>query len=504
VSRYRSAATQVVEADPAREAGDGGGGVATIGPRVGGWQEARTCLLALAGSTAGAVVLRAHVAATNLAMLYVIGVVLAAMRLKWQASVALSLASVAAFDFFCVPPYYTFRVDDYQYVITFAAMLLAALAVSTQTARVRTHAAEANAREARTLALYRLSGRLVGQTRILEAARLAAEYIEEVCGGRVAIFMPEDCRIDFSRRTCDQLPVPPAEVKAAQSAFDRCAPAGLGCEIMSDATALYLPLRGAGDAVAVMAFVPDGRRQIAPEQTLLLEALAHQTAMVIDRMRSQHAAESARLAMEAEQMRSSLLSAVSHDLRTPLASITGAASTLRDQGEKFGPETRHDLLDSIAEEAERLGRLVSNLLDMTRLESGVGLRREFYPLEEIVGAVLQRLERRLGRRQIITSLPDNLPLAYVDDVLFGQLLINLLENAAKYTPEHAPVELAAESDAESLTVEVAIEDRELPPASRNVFSRSSIGDRRKQPPAPDWAWRSAAPSFRRTRVQSKP
>jgi two-component system sensor histidine kinase KdpD len=417
-------------------------------------RQATAGLLALAGASAAALALRSHVAATNLAMLFLIGVALAAMRLTWQNSVALSVASVLSFNFFCVPPYYTFRVHEYQYLITFAAMLVSGLAISLQTARIRSHAAEASAREARTQALYDLSGRLAGHTRIPELARLAAEYIQEVFGGTVVIFLPEDGRITFLRRTSERLPVPKSEEPVAQWALDRREPAGRGCRTMGDASALYLPLSGPGEPVGVMAVLPDGTGRIPAGQIQLLEVLANQTAMAIERMRSRHAAESAQLAMETEQMRSSLLSAVSHDLRTPLASIVGAASTLRDQEDKLDPETRRDLLDSIAEEAERLSRLVSNLLDMTRLQSGVELLRDYYPLEEIVGAVLHRMDHRLSRRQVITSLPQNLPLVYADDVLLGQLLVNLLENAVKYTPENAPIEVAAEAGDDAVTLEV--------------------------------------------------
>jgi two-component system sensor histidine kinase KdpD len=418
------------------------------------WRQATAGLLALAGSTAAALALRAHVAATNLAMLYLIGVALAAMRLSWQNSVALSLASVLSFNFFCVPPYYTFRVHEYQYLITFVAMLVSALAISLLTARIRRHASEAAAREARTQALYGLSGRLAGQTRVTELARSAADYIQVVFGGTVVIFLPEDGRITFLRRTSERLPVPKSEEPVAQWAFDRRERAGQGCRAKSDATALYLPLNGPGEPVGVMAILPQANERIPAGQVQLLEVLANQTAMAIERMRSHQAAEAARLAMETEQMRSSLLSAVSHDLRTPLASITGSASTLRDQGDKLNSETRRDLLDSIAEEAERLSRLVSNLLDMTRLESGVELRRDYYPLEEIVGAVLHRMDHRLARREVATSLPQNLPLVYADDVLLGQLLVNLIENALKYTPESAPIELVAEAADDSVALEV--------------------------------------------------
>ena len=169
------------------------------------------------------------------------------------------------------------------------------------------------------------------------------------------------------------------------------------------------------------------------ERLRLLDLYANQTALAIERCTSQHAADDAKVRMQTEEMRSSLLSAVSHDLKTPLASITGAVSTLRSQGDKLSAETRHELLDSIADEADRLGRLVANLLDITRLESGVELRRDGYPLEEIVGSVLQRMERQLRERTIETRIPENLPLLYVDDVLIRATAGELLENANKYS-----------------------------------------------------------------------
>ena len=154
-------------------------------------------------------------------------------------------------------------------------------------------------------------------------------------------------------------------------------------------------------------------------------------------------------------MRSSLLSAISHDLRTPLASITGAASTLRSQGDKLTDEVRGELLESISEEAERLSRLVGNLLDMTRFEAGsVELRRDLYPLEEIVGAALQRVEKNLAGRPISIQLPDDLPPVFVDDVLIGQVVTNLLENALKYTPVGTPLELAGETSQQGVVFEI--------------------------------------------------
>jgi two-component system sensor histidine kinase KdpD len=419
------------------------------------WREFAVAAAAVAVSTLVALALRPYLAPTNLAMVYLLGVVAVAMRCSRQVSVVTSFVGVAAFDFFCVPPYLTFVVADYEYLITFAGMLVVALVISTQTARIRTQAANAVEREARTETLYRLSRSLAGQTRVFEVARTAAECAEEVFQTPVVIFLPDDGKITFRRRTSEHLPIPRAEEAVAQRVFDHGQKAGKGIDARSDATAFYLPLKGSREVMGVMGILPGGDHRVsAPDQVQLLEVFANQTALAIERTRSQHAAEAARMQMQTEEMRSSLLSAVSHDLRTPLASITGAASTLRSQGERLPPEVRKELLDSIAEEAERLSRLVSNLLDMTRLESGVELRRDLYPLEEIVGAALQRTECQLAGRRVTTQLPDSLPLVFVDDVLLGQVVLNLLENAVKYSPAETPIEIAAEAEPDTVTLEV--------------------------------------------------
>jgi two-component system sensor histidine kinase KdpD len=417
-------------------------------------REITLALFLIGVSTVIALALRPSITAPNLVMVYLLGVVAIAMRCSRQVSVVASFLSVAAFDFFCVPPYLTFQVHDYQYLITFVAMLAVALVISTQTAGIKKQAADAAVREARSETLYHLSRRVASQTRVCDVARIAAEYAQEIFQTKVMMFLPEDGRINFAAGSHDCLAVPREAESIAQWVWDHGEKAGCGMKEFSHTTAVYLPLKGSGEMAGVMAVAPVKSGRFAREQVQLFEAIADQTATAIERTRSQRAAETARIQMKTEQMRSSLLSAVSHDLRTPLASITGAASTLRSQSEKLLPETRQELVESIADEAERLSRLVSNLLDMTRLESGVELRRDLYPLEEIVGAALQRMECQLGPREVTTHLPDNLPLVSGDDVLLGQLLVNLLENATKYTPLGTPIEIAAESNEDSITLEV--------------------------------------------------
>jgi two-component system, OmpR family, sensor histidine kinase KdpD len=411
-------------------------------------------LAVAAAATLVALALRPYLAATNLAMIYLLGVVAIALRCSRAVSIAASFLNVAAFDFFCVPPYLTMRVSHPDYVFTFLGMLVVALVISAQTARIRTHAESALQREARAQTLYELSRRLSRENRVVEVARAAAEFAEEVLPAQVAVFLPSGGEISFQRRSSERLPVPRSEQPLAQWAYDKVARAGLGAQNSGGSSAMYLPLRGARDVVGVLCAVPSGGKALQGETLRLLEVVASQAATAIERTQSQHAAEDARVQMRNEEIRSSLLSAVSHDLRTPLASITGAASALRSQGDKLAPETRQELLDSIADEADRLGRLVTNLLDMTRLESGVELIRDAYPLEEIIGSALQRMERHLVGREVTANIPEALPLVYVDEVLVGQLVINLLENASKYTPEGAAIDITAEADGDFVTLDV--------------------------------------------------
>lgn len=389
--------------------------------------------------------LREYLAPANLVMIYLLGVVAVSMFARRQVAFLTALASVAAFDFFCVPPYLTFAVSDYQYLVTFGAMLTVGLTISGLTVKLRGQAARAIDRETRTQALYRFTRELAAEGEIFELSRRATELLHEAFQCPVMIVLAERGQVHFRRRTTDQMIAPATEESIAQWVFDHGQMAGRGTDTLSGATALYLPLRGHG----VMAIAA------GPEQQAQLELFAYQTALALDRVQAAKAARESELRIKTEEMRSGLLSAVSHDLRTPLASITGAATSLLGQGEKFSAETRQELLESIADEAERLGRLVNNLLEMTRLDSGTApVARDWYSVEEMVGATLQRLTKILAKHPVTTRLPEDLPLVYVDEVLIGQVLANLLENAAKYTPAGTGIEIAASAEGDTVTVVV--------------------------------------------------
>jgi two-component system, OmpR family, sensor histidine kinase KdpD len=412
---------------------------------------------AIAACTVLPVALRPVLNSVSLVMFYLLGIVAIAMRSSRRVAFLSCLISVAVFDFFCIPPYLTFAVSDYEYILTFVVMLVVAITISTLTVRIRMQAAHAVDREARTQALYRLTKDLTGDRRAFDAARIATDITREVFGCRVVIFLTEDPgKVSFRRRTTDDVPIPRSEEGVAQWAFDHKQRAGRGTDTLPGSTALYLPLRGSRHVVGVMAVLPEGPAATSPEQIHLLEMFATQIALAMERSRISAEAREAKLRAETEQMRSSLLSAVSHDLRTPLASITGAASSLLSHGKQLDPATQQDLLESIAQEAQRLSRLVNNLLEMTRLESGaVEVRRDWHSVEEIVGAAFNRLGSTLGKRPIRVDISADLPLVSVDDVLIEQVFINLLENAAKYTPENSEILVTAFARDEKVIVEVA-------------------------------------------------
>jgi two-component system sensor histidine kinase KdpD len=267
-----------------------------------------------------------------------------------------------------------------------------------------------------------------------------------------------------------------AEDAVARWVLEHRAPAGRGTDTLPGERVLCVPFRTTGDVLAVLALRPERERGLAPDQRAFLEALGRQVALALDRVRLAEEARQAALRAKTEELRSGLLSAVSHDLRTPLAAITGSATTLRDDG-GLDPETRRDLLEAICEEAERLERLVSNLLDMTRLDAGlVEPRREWVPLAEVVGSALTRLERRLSGRPVETGIPDDLPFLSVDPVLLEQLFVNLLENAAKHTPPGTPIEIRAAREGGTLQVDVADRGPGLPLGEEErIFERFHRG-----------------------------
>ena len=399
-----------------------------------------------------------YFAAANLIMMYLIAVITIAIRFGRGPSAMASVLSVAAFDFFFVPPYFTFTVSDAQYFLTFSVMLVVALVISNLAVRIRQQAELARYREHRTSVLYSMSRDLATHRGTGILAQLAAKHLRDVFDAQVAIFLADaEKRVQLQRGELLFFELNPKESGVAQWVYDHNEGAGLGTDTLPGASALYLPLVASSGAIGVVAVRPkDPSLLLDPEQLHLLESLVNQVALAIERTRLSDEAQQAHVAAEAERMRSAILSSVSHDLRTPLATISGAASSLAEGREELNAVARQDLARSICREADRLDRLLKNLLDMTQLEAGaVRLNKEWHSLDEIIGAALARLEGRLDGHAVNTVFPTDLPLVFVDGVLLEQVVINLVENAVKYTPPRSTIDLSASVRDREVVVEAA-------------------------------------------------
>ena len=400
----------------------------------------------------------------NLIMTYLLAIVVIAARYGRGPSVLAAVASVAAFDFFFVPPHLTFAVADTQYVLTFAVMLFVGLVISGLTARIRLQAETARQREQRTAALYAMSGQLAETGAVEDLVAIAARHIAEVFDAEVGAALADaGGQLRIVRRE-GGLAADQDDVALSLWVLEHRRPAGLGTGTSASARAVYVPLIGHRGPLGVVSIRPRRRDAFAiPGSLRQLETFINQTALAVERARSADEAQEARVRAETERLRNALLTSVSHDLRTPLATITGAATTILESGAHLDHRTQQELLESVREEADRLNRLVQNLLEMTRLESGaLQLRRDWHPLEEVVGAALGRLSKSLGTRRVTVNIPPELPLVAIDDVLIEQVFVNLLENAIKYTPPDSAIRILVSATDQSVTVEVADHGPGLP------------------------------------------
>jgi two-component system sensor histidine kinase KdpD len=409
----------------------------------------------------------------DIVMLYLLAIMTVASVLGRGPSVLAAFLSVASYDFFFVPPLYTFTVSDVRHTLTFTMMFVTGLVISGFTLRIRRQEQQARSRERQTAALYALSRELAAALDERQVADALVLRAADVFQCPAAVVIDDGAGTLKLAATAGDVHYDAQEEAVAKWVVEHGRPAGLGTDTLPGSRVMCVPLRAGSAPLGVLAVGQSAADNRLTEDRHFLDTYVRQAAMALERARLAEDAKAQALRARTEEMRSSLLSMVSHDLRTPLAAITGAATALLDTSVRVADAQRTELLETIREEAERLERLVSNLLDMTRVESGgLKVRREWMPLEEIVVSVLSRLEPKLERRAIKTDLPDDLPLISVDPILFEQVFVNLFDNVAKYTPEGSAVEVIARANDGVVTIEVTDHGPGLPKGNENrVFEK---------------------------------
>lgn len=411
-------------------------------------------------ATAVGLVFRGVLSTTDVAMLFLLAVVVVGARARQRPALVASALAIAAFDFCFVPPFYTFAVGDLRYLLTFGMMLGIAIVMARLTGRIREQIEHARARERRTAAAYALSRDIAASRDADEILAAMARHIREAFASSVTTILP------------DASGVFPEADGVARWVFERRQMAGLGTQTLPATPALYLPLEASGGALGVVRVEPrDPRDARDPVRRQLLEAFVGQGAVALARAQLAERHQQSEIDVKTERLRTSLLSSLSHDLRTPLASIEGAASTLL--GAEPPPEERRTLANSIVRESRRMSRLVANLLDMVRLEAGaLHVNKEWQPVEEVVGVALVLLEERLEGHPVATHVPADLPLVPIDGLLIEQVLINLIENAVKYAPEQTPIEIDATAVSDAVIVGVSDRGPGIPPGEEaRIFEK---------------------------------
>jgi two-component system sensor histidine kinase KdpD len=415
----------------------------------------------------------------NIVMLFLLAVVVVGVRLGRGPAVLAAFSSVAMFDFFFVPPQFSFTVSDAQYLLTFFVMLSVAVIIGQLTAGLRQQAKLALSRETRTRALYETARELAGVTSVDAAVERVNRFVRDTLDAESAVFLQNTAGALTPAGSADPSLLATIDGSLLELALVDDAYADLDTrELMAY---FRIPTLSGRRCVLVVSFRSGADATGLQEQHALLEAVASLAASVLDRLYYVEAAGKAQLDMQTERLRSSILSALSHDVRTPLTVLTGLADSLTLA--RPAPAAQHiELAAAIRDQAMRLSGLVSNLLDMARLNAGdIRLRREWQPIEEVIGSSIKLLGPGLLGRRVRVRLPRDLPLVEIDAILMERVLCNLLENAAKYSPD-GEIEINAMVNADTITVAVRDEGPGVGDVSKNIFDMFVRGEKESSKP----------------------
>jgi len=423
----------------------------------------------------------------SISLVFLTAVLASAIAWGLWPSLFTAIAGALAYNFFFIPPLYTFAVGDPENVLALFFFLIVAVIVSNLTARTRTQIMTARLRAKITAELYAFSRKVAGIGDLDDLLWATAYQISSMLKVRTVLLMPakEGDGLDVASGYPPEDQLDSADMAAARWTWEHNRPAGRGADTLPGGKRLFLPLRTESGRVGVLGIDRDTPGPLlTPDERRLLDALCDQGAVAIERIALAKGLDEARVLAETERLRAALLTSISHDLRTPLASILGTVSSLRSFPERYSSTEREELLTTLQDEAERLNRFVSNLLDMTRIESGaIELKLELIDVTEIVGSALQRAGNVLAGHRVEVAIEPELPMLRLAAVLFEQVLFNLLDNAAKYSPAGSRIDIRATRDGELVEIEVVDEGPGIPPADFerifDKFYRVHAQDRRR-------------------------
>lgn len=410
----------------------------------------------------------------NVDLVFLTAVVGVAARYGLWPSLLASLAASLCYNFFFLPPLYTFTITDPTNIGAFFFFMLIAILVSNVAARVRVQADTATQRIRTTEQLYAFSRKLAGTATLDDVLWTTAYQAALMLKVRVVLLLPQDGRLVVMTGYPPEDQLDDADLAAASWAWSNDRAAGRGSDTLPGAKRLFLPMRTGRGLIGVIGIDDDRTGPLlTPDQRRLLDALVDQGALAIERVLLVEDMDKVKRTMEQDRLRSALLTSISHDLKTPLASVLGAASTMRDLAARLSDREKLDLLATVIDESERLNRFIANLLDMTKLESGAIVpNAALHDVGEIIGSALRRASKILAGHHVSLELVPDLPMVAIDAVLFEQVLFNLLDNAAKYAPADSTIELRSRRDGPWVVLEVRDEGDGIPPdEAEQVFDK---------------------------------
>jgi two-component system, OmpR family, sensor histidine kinase KdpD len=436
-----------------------------------------------------AIVLHDILGVTNVALVFLTAILIGAVLEGLAPSLFACLVAMLAYNFFFLPPLYTFTIADPENVVALFFFAVVAVIASNLAARVRGQALSARLRARQTDDLYQFSRKLAVAVTLDDLLWATAHQIALMLKVRVVLLLPQADDGDGSLTVRAGFPpedmLDEADLAAAKWSWEKNHIAGRGSDTLPGGKWLFQPLRTGRGPLGVVGIIRDEPGPLlTPDQQRLLDALADQAALAIERVNLARDLHLARLQVETDRLRSALLTSISHDLRTPLASILGSATSLRSQDAILDSPTKEALLGTIIEESDRLNRFIGNLLDMTRLESGaLKPRAGLNELSDVIGAALRRASKILAAHRVEVDLAADMPMLALDMVLFEQVLFNLLDNAAKHAPIGSLITIQARRDGETVVLRIMDEGEGIPEGDIDrifeKFYRSGGGDRRR-------------------------